>query len=293
MSPTEIAGEFRRGFAGDTFNTTWYLRALRPEIQTRYITHVGNDDASNSMLGMMDDAGINTSYIGKSDTRTVGLYLISLNNGERSFSYWRGTSAARELGQNPTAIDHAIKDVDLIYFSGISLAILDETGRANLLNSLKRARANGKTIAFDSNLRPRLWANTTQMTQAIMDAAAVSDIVLPSYDDEVTFFDDANIDSTAARYLNAGAKTIVVKNGSGSVYFAHDSACGYVSTDAAGHVIDTTSAGDSFNAGFFAGVDRHMPIQTLIKNASQVARQVIGRKGALVPLDLTEIEGLK
>ncbi len=285
MSPSDNAGEFRLGFAGDTFNTAWYLRALRADVPTCYVTCVGTDEASKNMLRMMVDAGIDTSHIVQSKTRTVGLYLISLLDGERSFSYWRSASAARELGQHPDAIMNAIDGADLIYLSGISMAILDETGRANLLDTLKAARADGKTIAFDSNLRPRLWADNTEMTAAVMKAAAISDIVLPSYDDEVEYFGDANIEATAQRYLDAGCRTVVVKNGSGSVYFVHGNESGYVEMNAASDIVDTTSAGDSFNAGFFAGMDSEQPIEKVIQNAALVAGQVISRKGALVKLD--------
>lgn len=289
MAPTEVAGEYRMGYAGDSFNTAWYMRALRPDVDTRYITRVGNDDASGEMLDMMARAGIDTAHIGRSTTRSVGLYLISLKDGERSFTYWRDKSAAKELAKDPVRLSAAIEDVDVVYFSGISLAILDETGRKTLLDALRTARTQGKTIAFDSNLRPRLWANADEMTSAIMSAAAVSDIILPSYDDEATFFKDADIEATSTRYLNAGATTIIVKNGAGSVYFVHEGRAGHVVPQVADQVIDTTSAGDSFNAGFFAGLDRAKPIEDLILSASQVAGQVIGRKGALVPLDLGKI----
>lgn len=289
MAPMDTSGEYRMGYAGDTFNTAWYMRTLRPDVNTRYITRVGSDDPSDEMLGMMARAGIDTSQIGRCTERSVGLYLISLKDGERSFSYWRDRSAAKALAQDPAKLSTAIDNVDLVYFSGISLAILDPKGRKALLEVLKSARALGKTIAFDSNLRPGLWGNVDEMTNAIMEAAAVSDIVLPSYDDEATFFKDSDIKATCARYLDAGAKTLVVKNGAGPIYYAHEGQSAYVSPQVADQIVDTTSAGDSFNAGFFAGLDQAKPIEHLIQTASQVAAQVIGRKGALVQLDLGKI----
>jgi 2-dehydro-3-deoxygluconokinase len=289
MAPVELAGDYRLGFAGDTFNTAWYLRALRSDVHTQYVTRVGTDEASQNMLRMMNDAGIDTSNIGKSQSRTVGLYLISLKDGERSFSYWREKSAARELGKYPDAIRNSANNADLIYFSGISMAILDDVGRNNLLNTLKDARAAGKTIAFDSNLRPRLWENNAQMTKAVMAAAAVSDIVLPSYDDEVEHFCDLNIEATARRYLDVGAKTVVVKNGGGSVYYSHNGESDHVPVKVANQVVDTTSAGDSFNAAFFASIDKQISLPKMIEKAAQVASQVISRKGALVQIDFDVI----
>jgi len=116
----------------------------------------------------------------------------------------------------------AIEAHDLIYFSGITLAILDAAGRTAFLDAMQTARANGKMVAFDSNLRPRLWDDTDTMLAVTMAGAQVADIVMPSFDDEATWFKDANPQATAQRYLDAGAQTVVVKNGPDAVYYSHD-----------------------------------------------------------------------
>ncbi len=284
MAPSETAGQFRMGFAGDTFNTVWYLRQLCPNWQTPYLTRVGDDAVSGDLLAMMQSAGIDTGAIGVSSERSVGLYLISLQDGERSFSYWRDRSAARQLAADPAALAAAMDGADLIYASGITLGVLEGEGRANLLNALANARAAGATIAFDSNLRPRLWPSTKAMCDAVMDAAAVSDIVLPSYDDEVDYFGDASPQATLDRYLSAGASTVVVKNGPGEVLYQHNGVTGTYKPTAITTVVDTTAAGDSFNAGFFAGLVETGDMQTAIAQGSNVAAQVIGQRGALVQL---------
>lgn len=284
MAPADQTATFRMGFAGDTFNTAWYMRRLRPDVQTRFLTRVGTDAVSDAMLAMMNEAGIDTGHVGRSTERSVGLYLISLNNGERSFSYWRDRSAAKLLADDAAALEAATNDADLIYLSGITLAILDQAGRDTLFDVLKSARAKGKTIAFDSNLRLRLWPDAKTMCDTIMQAASLSDIVLPSYDDEVDFFGDADIQATAQRYLDCGATTVIVKNGGGAIFYSCEGQTGEVTPPAATQIVDTTSAGDSFNAGFFAGLDRVQSMETLLLSASNVARQVIGAKGALVPI---------
>ena len=101
-------GLLRQGFAGDTFNTAWYLKRLRPDWQVDYLSAVGSDAISDAMLGFMAAAGIGTDHVARRTERTVGLYLITLDKGERSFSYWRSQSAARTLADDPVALAHGM-----------------------------------------------------------------------------------------------------------------------------------------------------------------------------------------
>ncbi len=285
MAPAQVPGEYRMGFAGDTFNTAWHLRQLRADVQTGFFSRVGQDAVSQAMLDMMISAGIDTEHVGRSADRSVGLYLITLDDGERSFSYWRGTSAARQLADDPAALARALQAADIAYFSGITVAILDPAGRETLLAAMAFARDAGKIVAFDPNLRPGLWKDTGEMCAAITAAAAVSDMVLPSYDDEAVHFGDRDMAATADRYLEAGVRTVIVKNGSGPVLYVHEGERAEVVPPKVDRIVDTTAAGDSFNAGFFASLDRPGTMADRIRFGARVAGQVIGQKGALVPVD--------
>ncbi|TKA96061.1 sugar kinase, partial [Cereibacter changlensis] len=101
MAPTGEPGTFAMGFAGDTLNTAWYLRRALPGWSVDYATCIGTDAVSDRMLGFLEDAGIGVGHVARLAERTVGLYLIELRDGERSFSYWRGQSAARLLARDP------------------------------------------------------------------------------------------------------------------------------------------------------------------------------------------------
>lgn len=107
LAPLDQPAEFRLGFAGDTFNTAWYLRRLRQDIGVAYLTAVGCDEISDRMLVFMEGAGIDTGAVLRVPDRSVGMYMISLLAGERSFSYWRDTSAARRLADDADALARA------------------------------------------------------------------------------------------------------------------------------------------------------------------------------------------
>jgi 2-dehydro-3-deoxygluconokinase len=279
LAPNGAPGNFGSSFAGDTFNTSWYLAQMRPTWTIDFVTCVGTDAISTQMCDFMADGGIGTHHIGRLADRTVGLYMIQLDNGERSFAYWRGQSAARAVMDQATLVTDAIAGADIVYLSGISIAILDDTGRTALLQVLKNARASGVTIAFDPNLRPRLWPNIKAMCDAVMAFASVSDLVFPSHDEEALYFGDADITATQDRYKNAGCTTIIVKNGGGEIGFLADGVFGSYHPVMADTVQDTTAAGDSFNAGFLAADG---DTAARIGAASDLAGRVIQGAGALV-----------
>lgn len=286
LAPSDAAGDFKLGFAGDTFNTSWYLARVAPQIATSYLTVVGQDQLSDDLCEFMTASGIKTKAVKRDPQKTLGLYLISLNEGERSFSYWRGHSAARTLANDPDHLASEMADADLIYFSGITLAILPADRRVALLDSLRNARSAGKAVAFDPNLRPKLWEDAETMKRVTMQGAAVSDITLPSYEDETDWFNDASPRATVERYLKAGATTVVVKNGADSVLYAEGDQFGEVTVSPLEKVTDTTAAGDSFNAGLFAGHAAGLSLHSGIAYACSVSRCVVQHRGALVAADL-------
>jgi|TARA_B100001173_G_C15974775_1_gene541699 2-dehydro-3-deoxygluconokinase len=286
FSPDEQLGKFNLGFAGDTFNTAWYIANNHADVNSAYFSKVGDDELSDQMLKFMSDNQVDTRYITTVAGSTIGLYLISLVNGERTFSYWRNKSAATFLGQNVDDVGNAMKKQDMIYFSGITLAILDQNSRENLFSCLKSARRAGKKIAFDPNLRPKLWNDKKEMCDVIMAGANLSDIILPSFEDEATWFSDADPLSTLARYQNVGAETVVVKNAGDPVSFWSQHGTGTYLVESVEKIIDSTAAGDSFNAEILVGLLREIPLADAINNAANLAKKVLMGQGALVKISI-------
>lgn len=281
------AGEdlWRSGFAGDTLNTAWYARALLPQDwQVAYMTVLGSDPLSERMLGFLQAAGIETGWIGRHPTRVPGLYMITLTDGERSFTYWRDNSAARTLADDPVALAAALAAADVIYVSGITLGILAEPARAALLAALGQARQDGRRVVFDSNLRPRLWPSTEAMCAATTAAARLADIVLPSHDDEALYFGDASPEATAERYLALGAQEVLVKNGGAEMVLGL-AGQPLQRLPALERVtpVDTTGAGDSFNGGYLAARLTGAAPGAAARHGHAVAMQVVRHRGALMP----------
>lgn len=276
-------GYLRKGFAGDTFNTAWYARACLPEEwSVDYFTALGDDPMSDEMLAFMAKAGIGTTQIRRIRGKTPGLYMINLKNGERSFSYWRDSSAARQLAVDGDRLRDAIEAADVVYFSGITLAILSHEDTETLLSELRRARAIGKLVVFDPNLRPRLWSSFDAMHSTISEGGRASTLVMPSFDDEASHFGDDSVGATIHRYRTLGAHIVVVKNGAEGAIVSAGGSSTPVPAEKVEQVVDTTSAGDSFNGAFLAEyLKSHDPVAAA-HFAAKIAAKVISEHGALV-----------
>lgn len=275
-------GLLATGFAGDTFNTAWYLRKLAPEaVEVAYFSAIGDDAPSREMAGFMRQSGITPELIERKGGH-IGLYMISLKNGERSFSYWRDTSAAKTLADDLVTLP--VSRGDTLYFSGITLAILAPAARARLLGVISEARSQGVRVVLDTNLRPRLWASHDAMRAGTMEGAGVADIVLPSFEDEAEIFGDADKAATAARYHEAGCATVIVKDGPASVLVSAPEGQTEIQPQTVADVVDTTAAGDSFNAGFLAALYEGQSLEAAVKAGCNVSAKVIGKRGALVAL---------
>lgn len=284
MAPT-ASGDYHLGFAGDTLNTAWYARrSFGPDWDIAYFTAVGQDAVSRRMTDFIRDAGIRTDRIRTLPDCTVGLYLIQLDKGERSFAYWRSDSAARRLAGDPAALRAAVASASVIFFSGISLAILSPADRQTLLEAIAEARKAGATVAFDPNLRPRLWEDADTMRDAVMAAARVSDILLPSFDDDARAFGDATTEHTAQRYAGAGVPLVVVKNAAGEMLALDNGKITRFEPAPVTGVVDTTAAGDSFNAAFLASFLESGNLIKALATGAELAAAVIGQRGALIEI---------
>lgn len=277
------------GFAGDTLNTAIYLKRAAPSLKVAYVTRLGTDSLSDRMISMIASEGISTELIGRDPTRAPGLYAISTDSrGERSFSYWRDTSAARRLfSEIPPALE-SLSRFDLLYFSAISLAVIGQETRDRLFDWLKGYRAEGGRVAFDSNYRPALWPNRETAFAEVARAWSMTDIALPSLDDEMALFGDPDASAVLQRLAQAGVTKGALKRGGAGPLALDGTPAGPFPP--APRVVDSTAAGDSFNAAYLAAHLQGRPEDQCLKAGHDLAVRVIGAPGAILPREPVEAE---
>ena len=282
-------GLFKRGFAGDTFNTAWHMvQILGQGASVGYVTKVGQDAVSDAFCAELEADGLDTTGIARDPDRTMGLYLIELDGAERSFQYWRAQSAARMLAEDVDTLTRQITDAGLVHLSGITVAILSADARKKLLAALKAARAKGALVSFDPNVRPKLWGSLDEVRATLPGFISEADIALPSFDDETLCWGDATPADTLARYEGLGVSEVVVKNGESDVHVLSAKKRLTFDTGAVATVKDTSGAGDAFNAGYLAGRLKGLSVDASVRKGQALAGDVIGHFGARLPKEATK-----
>ncbi len=280
-------GQCKRGFGGDTLNTAVYLRRCALDaVGVHYVTALGDDPLSAAMLAQWQAEGLHTDTVEQIPGSVPGLYMIQTDaDGERSFLYWRDQAPVKQLLQtdNTDRLTEQLLSFGWIYYSGITLAVLEQEGRNKLLELLARFRSRGGKVVFDGNYRPRLWAGDDAQ-HWFSEAYRRCDLALPSADDEKDLWGDAGAQAILQRLEAFGCHEVVLKRGMETCLVSCGGELTEYAVTPADKVVDTTAAGDSFNGAYLASRIQGAGIAVAVAAGQQVAGQVIGQQGAVVPI---------
>lgn len=279
----EPSGIVRDGFGGDALNLAVYLARESPELQVMLASAVGDDRESHALLALCRDEGIDESHIRRLTGAGIGRYRVTVDrSGERAFEYQRSGTPFRDALDDDDAMPDP-HSVDVLCFSGITVAVLHDAGRRTLFDYAQAVRRAGGMCVYDPNHRPPLWADDGDAREWTTRIAPIADVFLASTEDGRRLTDEDTAQGIARAFRALGAREVVVTDGSDPCVVMHDAGVIEIPATDVGAVVDTTAAGDAFDAGYVAARLRGDDPERSARAGHRLASTVVAERGALMP----------
>lgn len=278
--PLEAVREFERATAGAELNVAVGLSRLG--FKVGYLSRLGQDSLGRHLRAFMEAEGLDLRHLRMDDDSPTGFMLKQMmeDGADPQVEYFRRGSAASRLSM----LDMPEQGSDfqrarVLHLTGISPA-LSAGCRELVLAMARQARADGRLVCFDPNLRPRLWRSQAEMVATVNALASQADVVMPGLTEGRLLTGRQDAAGIAAYYLERGASRVVVKLGPEGAYAA----------DAAGRadtvpgcpvrtVVDTVGAGDGFAVGVISALLDGLPLHQAAARGNAIGARVVQFRG--------------
>ena len=273
---------YNQSFAGDTLNFCNYLD--KKKLNAFFLSAIGKSEINQSLLDFVKSKNISTKYIKQIYQFEIGLYLIkNKDNGEKQFFYWRDESAAKQYFNNIDFINlyKELKNFDYIYFSGITLSIIHISKLNNFIKLLKLLKSKKVKIVFDFNIRPSRW-NKKNLNIFLDSVLKFVDICFLSGEDMNYWKNKNNIKSYEQIVRKYKLKHSIFRKNAKFTYVFLNKTRYVFKNKLLKTVVDTSGAGDGFNAAYLSNfIVNNDPVLAL-KAGSSLGSKIVMKKGAIV-----------
>ena len=282
---SQIPGEDRRwlqGFGGDTANAA--VAAARQGARVAYVTRLGDDEFGREFLKLWEQEGVDTSGVRIDPDAHTAVYFISHGPQGHVFSYLRTGSAASRIAAADLPLDQ-IRGTRFFHSSGISQAISASACDA-VFAAMEAARGAGAQVAFDANLRLRLWP--IARARAIIGASvALCDVLFISVEEAEQLCGTADPEAILGWCHERGARRVALKLGAEGAIGSD----GQRRERVRGHTVktvDATGAGDCFAGALLARLAAGDDFWSALRYANAAAALTCTGYGAVAPLPRPE-----
>ncbi len=238
---------------------------------------VGDDHLGVLTLELLREKGVDTdAVLRRADVATGLTVVVSAPGGDRTLLTYPGAMAALRCRDVPSGV---LAETGHVH---VSSAYLQQSLLPDLANLFADLRAAGVTTSLDPGWDPR------EQWHTIADVLALTDYLMPN-EAELTALASAlglRVDLqcidralAAARQLAGRGPTVVLKRGGRGGAVANRDAAWVLDIEPV-VAVDTTGAGDNFNAGFLYGLRRGAsPAEALSFAVAAGTASVQGRGG--------------
>ncbi|MBA1292851.1 sugar kinase [Pseudomonas lurida] len=268
--------QFHKRIAGADSNVAIGLSRLG--FNVAWLSRVGDDSLGRFVVDTLSHEGLDCRHVAVDPLHPTGFQFKSREEAgaDPQVEYFRKGSAASHL--SVADISPALLQARHLHATGIPPALSPATGELSraLMTQMRQA---GRSVSFDPNLRPSLWASQAQMIAEINALAGLADWVLPGLGEGrlLTGFDDpADI---AAFYLDQGAEAVAIKLGADGAYYRTQLDQGFIAAVPVENVVDTVGAGDGFAVGMISALLEKLSFPEAVRRGNWVGSRAVQSRG--------------
>ncbi len=244
--------------------------AAKLELKIAFVGIVGNDVFGHYMLSEMEQRGIDTTHCIISKKETTGFSVILSQPNDRAILTHQGSMASLRYGD----IDQNLfKQANHLHLGSFFMLSALQKDVANLF---KNARAAGLSTSLDTNYDP-----LEKWDSGINDVLKHTDVFLPNETELLQISRQTKLEK-ALEHLSKTVPTLAVKLGSkGGLAKQQNKTVTAPPLEV--NVVDTTGAGDTFDAGFLYGHLHGWSLEKSLRLAcacGSLSTQGIGGTGA-------------
>ncbi|WP_130859510.1 sugar kinase [Gracilibacillus phocaeensis] len=281
MGKMRYASQYSRKFAGAETNVAIGLQRLG--FQTGWISRVGDDEFGKGLIHFVRGEGVDVSQVQADSRAPTGLYFKEIRHEQDVYVYYyRAGSAASRMSADDIQETY-IAQTKYLHITGITPALSESCFQA-VMQALRFAEKYRVPVVFDPNIREKLWDSKQQARERLGQIAKQADIILPGVSEARYLFGDASLEQYAQRFMEKGASTVILKEGSKGAHFFTKDSHGFVPSYPVERVVDPIGAGDGFAAGLIAGLLEGLPLEERVAKGNAI--------GAIVTTVNGDVEGL-
>jgi len=228
------------------------VAAARLGLRVALVAAVGTDAAGSFMLDALGREGVDVTAVAVRDGMATGMTVALSRGGDRAILTALGAMDSLTAADIPVSLLSRARHVHVS-----SYFLLADALGPGLASVLSAARAAGATTSLDTNWDPEERWRDERLSAAI----AQTDLLLPN-EAEALALHGASVSSvaSAAVGLMALGPQVAVKLGARGVLVGAESSSLCQVTLPPVKPVDTTGAGDCFNAGLIAGLLQGLPL---------------------------------
>ncbi|MBS7614538.1 sugar kinase [Candidatus Bathyarchaeota archaeon] len=254
------------------------VAASRLGLTTAFVGCVGDDEFGAFILRDFKKEGVDVSYLKKVKGRNTGVAFYSVDKcGERHYVFYRFP------GYSDPESELALEDADIEYITCAKVLHVSEAmfrqdrTRETTLKVLSSAKEKGVMVSYDPNMRKTLWSSQERFSETQRKIIGLTDIFLSTLKEASLIVGEQGGREIAERTLALGPSIVVLR----------EERCYQVRTVnqrltvpiSKVKAVDTSGAGDAFDAGFLTGVIKGMSLKKAVLLGNAVASLKVMKVG--------------